>query len=579
MGKSRVKSKYLALIVLLTMLLCSSAVFADNINDKTAELRLEQAHANMPEIKVYYYADASVTDKPEEISASLAGEKLSTDSVQPYDASEGVDYYFLLDISASIADVYFEDVKAALVQMCHNINDADTITLITFGDEVNVIFEKKNKTDDVESVIAELQNDDMTTALFQAIDKTAQMAGDDPQFMRRKVAVVLSDGEDCTVNKATNNEALDTLVGVSMPVYAIAVEKTTRGEENPYINAFGEFARQSGGLLYVLPEASAGETLSGLVKEINAASVLTLKSETNQTSSIPQPLAIAFGERSPKSIQLLARHAVKDESIPTAEAEQSSNKSFTVTFSEKVLGASQPENYIVKSEDGTVIPVALVTYAEGDENRAILNFEEEFYNGTYEVSYQNITDISAEGNKVESVNTIEITDGLVEDSDLVKFFKQYWPLFTAIAAVLIVLAVVLVIYSRIKKNKGVMMVGDKPVLGTRVETKNVVQVREQKGRKIEFVVRGSDRKENVISSVVINSLIVGRSESLCGLVFKDPYLSKQHFVIEDKNEGFYIMDLGTENGTMVNGVRIHQSRQLHPGDTIAAGKVEMQVRW
>ncbi len=580
MGSAKRTIKRISVFLLVFTWLFSVSVWADNIDDRTQEFRIEQAHATIPEIVVYYYADKSIDQSVDTIQATYAGEKLTGKSVEQYDKQQGVDYYFLLDISASIADGYFEDMKMALPQMCASMNGSDSLTLITFGDEVEVIFEKKKKTDDISSYMEGISNDDMTTSLFQAIDKTAQMAEKDPDYMRRKVVVVMTDGEDYTINKSTNKEALDTLARVSMPVYSIAVEKTTKGADNPYINDFGEFTRQSGGMLYVLQEEGALGVLSEIRTVVDSARVATLLTATNRTTMTPQPLTLAFGDMSPRTINLLATHAVADESVPTAKAEQSSNKSFTVTFSEKVIGADRSDHYVVKKEDGTVLPVALVTYSESGEYRAVLNFEDEFYNGDYEISYQDITDDSAEANLVSSVNLITVTDGLEEESDFVKFMRQYWPLLAAIAAVLLVLAIVLIIYRRISKRGGTVVHNGETFISDQIKQKVKINVEKQPaGHEIQFIIRGEGKKENVYPITVSGSLIVGRNSELCGLSFNDEHISKQHFVIEEREDGFYISDLNSGNGTMVNGVRITKTRKLNQNDMITAGKIDMRVRW
>lgn len=52
-------------------------------------------------------------------------------------------------------------------------------------------------------------------------------------------------------------------------------------------------------------------------------------------------------------------------------------------------------------------------------------------------------------------------------------------------------------------------------------------------------------------------------------------ISRQHFGIFYKNGKFYIYDLGSKNGTYVNGERVRcmKSTMLRPGDVITVAKV------
>ena len=62
-------------------------------------------------------------------------------------------------------------------------------------------------------------------------------------------------------------------------------------------------------------------------------------------------------------------------------------------------------------------------------------------------------------------------------------------------------------------------------------------------------------------------LTIGRG-SECDLVLDEPEMSRKHAVIENSGDGLYLRDLGSANGTFVNGVQV-KNAVLHPGDQIA----------
>jgi hypothetical protein len=59
------------------------------------------------------------------------------------------------------------------------------------------------------------------------------------------------------------------------------------------------------------------------------------------------------------------------------------------------------------------------------------------------------------------------------------------------------------------------------------------------------------------------------------LVLEDPKVSRRHAVVERRPEGFVIRDLGSTNGTFVNGRRVAE-RLLAPGDVILLGDTRLR---
>jgi pSer/pThr/pTyr-binding forkhead associated (FHA) protein len=66
---------------------------------------------------------------------------------------------------------------------------------------------------------------------------------------------------------------------------------------------------------------------------------------------------------------------------------------------------------------------------------------------------------------------------------------------------------------------------------------------------------------------VRGKLVIGRG-SECDLILDEPEMSRRHAVIENFGDGIYLRDLGSANGTFVNGVQVRDA-VLHPDDQIA----------
>ncbi|MDF1850799.1 MAG: adenylate/guanylate cyclase domain-containing protein [Verrucomicrobiales bacterium] len=61
--------------------------------------------------------------------------------------------------------------------------------------------------------------------------------------------------------------------------------------------------------------------------------------------------------------------------------------------------------------------------------------------------------------------------------------------------------------------------------------------------------------------------IIGRS-SECEVILPDPRVSQRHAMILKQDGGFYLFDLGSFNGSYLNGSRVTATRQLSTGDVL-----------
>ena len=57
----------------------------------------------------------------------------------------------------------------------------------------------------------------------------------------------------------------------------------------------------------------------------------------------------------------------------------------------------------------------------------------------------------------------------------------------------------------------------------------------------------------------------------------DEFASAQHARVEARGDGLWVEDLGSTNGTFVNGARVTTPRKLQPGDVLRVGQTDMRV--
>ena len=66
-------------------------------------------------------------------------------------------------------------------------------------------------------------------------------------------------------------------------------------------------------------------------------------------------------------------------------------------------------------------------------------------------------------------------------------------------------------------------------------------------------------------------IIIGRDTS-CGVSINDGEVSRKHAQLSLHGSAYVIQDLGSTNGTAINGQRITATQVLNPGDTISFGE-------
>jgi len=57
----------------------------------------------------------------------------------------------------------------------------------------------------------------------------------------------------------------------------------------------------------------------------------------------------------------------------------------------------------------------------------------------------------------------------------------------------------------------------------------------------------------------------------------DDFVSSRHARFDPRPDGLWIEDIGSTNGTFVNGARVTSARLLHSGDVVRIGQTDLQV--
>lgn len=75
----------------------------------------------------------------------------------------------------------------------------------------------------------------------------------------------------------------------------------------------------------------------------------------------------------------------------------------------------------------------------------------------------------------------------------------------------------------------------------------------------------------------VGETLAGRSP-YCTIVLNDPRVSREHAALRLSGEGLWVEDLGSRNGTRVNGEPISGPFRLTAGDTVEIGSCRLEVQ-
>ena len=102
-------------------------------------------------------------------------------------------------------------------------------------------------------------------------------------------------------------------------------------------------------------------------------------------------------------------------------------------------------------------------------------------------------------------------------------------------------------------------------------------LRAQYTRPAHFVVLDGPTLQRGSTLEVKESTTVGRGPESGVRIDADDFASALHARIDPRPDGVWVVDLGSTNGTFVNGARVTTERLLQPGDVLRVGQTELRL--
>jgi hypothetical protein len=83
-------------------------------------------------------------------------------------------------------------------------------------------------------------------------------------------------------------------------------------------------------------------------------------------------------------------------------------------------------------------------------------------------------------------------------------------------------------------------------------------------------------REDTERTLDSSPVTIGRSSDNDLSLERDEFASSHHARVEPRRDGVWIEDVGSTNGTFVNGVKLSRPRKLSPGDVIRVGETDLR---
>ncbi|HEY8345455.1 MAG TPA: FHA domain-containing protein [Bacillota bacterium] len=266
--------------LLRSVIFCCCLFFSSTaaLGGEVCTLRLRQAYPLKDEIKVYL----DILDENEGqvqglslkelgLTANLGQKSCRIRSFKPFvQTDEGVAYVFLVDVSKSLTEEEFHQMKEAMGIWVEAMTDKDRAAVVTFGESVRVVQDYTSDQTVLRKVIDLLSPKDLKTQLHRGLAKAIELGRrNDPQLPSRRVIITLSDGREDYTGGMVKDEVLAMLAEDRIPIYALGFYRPPlSAEKQRYLDVLGEFARRSGGDYWQMNSTPIAQAYSDVRRRI-----------------------------------------------------------------------------------------------------------------------------------------------------------------------------------------------------------------------------------------------------------------------------------------------------------------------
>ncbi|MDR0964524.1 MAG: VWA domain-containing protein [Clostridium sp.] len=500
------------------------------------ELHMEKVVAGEGELFIYCNTNAEQPTTMDGFAVTLGNDTLPVKNVVTLESSaQSTSYIFLVDASGSITKSHFQAIKSTLTAIAGQLGEDDNISIVDIGNETYTqpfVTGLENIQAQIDAIVTRGEN----TNLYESINKSLAILETHEDCYDKKVLIIFSDGEEYNVKGITQEEVNIKIDEAHIPIYTVAMlGKNPRDEYVETAKILGSFARLSAGgrhYIHTVDEATTQTIADDIMSAIRNSLIVTTD------------LSEFYSDGNEMNLRL----------------------ELTVTG----LGKAT-DSYDISTSGLSAEPVESTEMETTEETQTTEETE------------------TTEATTDETTTETETTDegGGFLNTGIPHYIV--WIIGGAVALLAVVL--VLVICLRSKKKQTPMeppVPIEAPVPESEADLPKTVAIQPTtllspppgKPRIALRLTKVGPVEEEVYRAEFAGELIIGRSSAKAALYFpKDDLLSAAHCSISYMPEGIILSDLGSTNGTFVNGVPVKERYTLEKDDILLIGSMEVRVNW
>ncbi|MEW5914186.1 MAG: FHA domain-containing protein [Thermodesulfobacteriota bacterium] len=514
--------------------------------------------------------------KPAELSLRLDGKPLPLKQVRPFaQADIGVAYVVALDISKTMAGAPFQRASAGLTKFIDGLGPKDRLALMTFGDQVTVAADFGQDKDALKAKLQAIRPDRAETRFYSAVKAAMELNQRyDADLPVRRVIIVVSDGKD-EGSGITLEDLLRLNRQMGIPIYSLGYTRI----KPRYLDVLKRLSElNSGQFLRDQPSSQARGPFEQIKKHISAQLVIDAEWNKGRADGSWHLVQVIY-QQGPTTVAAEKRVSFLRESAPPAPpaAAPATPGASTAPVAPAAPGAPEAATAPAAPARPGAAPAAAPAATPTPAAPASLLDQACAY----------------------AVKVLAYL-GLPTD--------QYWQWGILAAAgllVFVLLALLLWLIFRKKGSapataaapaasavptggEGLSAMGEAAGIGpgggladaAPTEAGGTVLVppaKEEPKAVIELAaLRGPAQGTRAQYSVGSQGLVLGRHSSQ--VTVNDPQVSKQHCSITWNGRRLLLQDLGSSNGTLLNGVPVHTPEALEDDSIIELGNSAYRLK-